>query len=294
MEKSLPQIPFNKSRSAKIEVMRLERFVKKLTQIKDHDPFSPHRIEFFLLIILTEGVYSHYVDFESYELHAGDVLIVAKNQVHHFGQLAESARGYSLIFSQQFLDQHPYISQELSWSRLFNYNFESPLIKQRDVHQIQSLNLLFTSFFREYEFKYSPAKQSILASFLRIVLLKIEENKFVQSQQVVNSYWLEIYFKFKRLLEVNYIKSRNSRFYAGELSVSYKFLNDVVKKMSGKTVKVFIDSFVLVTIKRHLVATDNTVSEISYDCGFEEPANMIKFFRKNTDLTPLKFRAKFK
>ncbi|MEO1713015.1 MAG: helix-turn-helix domain-containing protein [Bacteroidota bacterium] len=43
-------------------------------------------------------------------------------------------------------------------------------------------------------------------------------------------------------------------------------------------------------MKRHLISTALTVNEIAYRTGFEEPPNMIKFFKKNAGMTPLKFR----
>ena len=72
--------------------------------------------------------------------------------------------------------------------------------------------------------------------------------------------------------------------------VSYKFLNDVVKHLTGKTAKTFIDEFVILEIKRYLVSTSLSIKEIAFKTGFEEPANMAKFFKKNSQLTPLKYR----
>ena len=95
---------------------------------------------------------------------------------------------------------------------------------------------------------------------------------------------------FKDMLEKEYTKTRSSRDYASSLFISYKFLNDIVKKLTSKTVKTFIDDFVTIEIKRYLVTTSLSIKEISYKTGFEEPANMVKFFRKNTSFTPLKFR----
>ncbi|WP_344714552.1 helix-turn-helix domain-containing protein [Winogradskyella damuponensis] len=92
------------------------------------------------------------------------------------------------------------------------------------------------------------------------------------------------------MLEIDYPKTRSSRDYASNLFISYKFLNDIVKTLTGKTVKAFIDDFVIIEIKRYLVTTSLSVKEISYKTGFEEPANMVRFFRKNTTFTPLKFR----
>lgn len=92
------------------------------------------------------------------------------------------------------------------------------------------------------------------------------------------------------MLEKEYVNTRNSKIYASKLFISYKFLNDVVKKLTGKTVKAFIEGFVTTEIKRYLVSTSLSVKEISYKTGFQEPVNMVKFFKKNTKITPLKFR----
>jgi transcriptional regulator GlxA family with amidase domain len=43
-------------------------------------------------------------------------------------------------------------------------------------------------------------------------------------------------------------------------------------------------------MKRMLKGTDMPVKEIAYDMGFDEPTNMVKFFKKHTSLTPQGFR----
>ena len=92
------------------------------------------------------------------------------------------------------------------------------------------------------------------------------------------------------MLENEYTNTRSSRAYAAKLYISYKFLNDIVKHLTGKTVKAFIDDFVIVEIKRYLVSTSLSINEIGYRTGFEEPANMVKFFKKRVGTTPLRFR----
>ena len=39
-----------------------------------------------------------------------------------------------------------------------------------------------------------------------------------------------------------------------------------------------------------LNASDKTVSEIAYDCGFEDPSHFIKVFKKHVNVTPLVYR----
>lgn len=289
MEKELPRIHFDKHTSLDIEVMNFEKLLNKLNQIKNHNPFTPHKIEFYLILIITKNSYTHFVDFNSYELKEGSTLFVAKNQVHHFNKGLEKADGFGVVFNHLFVDKHYFLTDNLRLNRLFNYHIESPIIHLKEAER-NSLTPLFSSLYQEYTLPSKFAKSEILASLLRVLLLKAERAKELHAVTNINTHWLETFSKFKDLLENEYVNTRNSRVYASKLFVSYKFLNDIVKKLTGKTVKVFIDDFVTMEIKRYLISTALTVKEISFKTGFEEPSNMVKFFKKNTGTTPLKFQ----
>lgn len=144
--------------------------------------------------------------------------------------------------------------------------------------------------YKEYRSPNDFAKGEMLRALLHILLLKAERAKESHSLYKVKRRWLELFNSFKNSLQEGYTESRNSRKYASELLISYKLLNDIVKNLTGKTAKAFIDDFVTIEIKRYLISTSLSVKEISYKTGFDEPANMIKFFKKNTQSTPLQFR----
>ena len=63
MTKSLPKITFKSRIELDIEVMTLSETYEKLTKIEDHNPFKAHKIQFYFIVVLTKGSYSHYVDF---------------------------------------------------------------------------------------------------------------------------------------------------------------------------------------------------------------------------------------
>ena len=42
--------------------------------------------------------------------------------------------------------------------------------------------------------------------------------------------------------------------------------------------------------KRILAHTTESVKEIGYDLGFDEPTNFIKYFKKHSKFTPTEFR----
>ncbi|MEM9986019.1 MAG: helix-turn-helix domain-containing protein, partial [Bacteroidota bacterium] len=201
----------------------------------------------------------------------------------------KEAKGYCLVFDHSFLDRRYILPQSQKLNRLFNYHIETPIIQAWEMGQ-DSLQGIAWKLHDEYHFPNDFAKSEMLHTLLHVLLLKAERVKEFQSISGLKTDWLERFNQFKSLLESNYVTTRSSRDYAIEMFISYKFLNEIVKKLSGKTVKAFIDDFVAVEIKRYLVSTSLSVKEISYQTGFEEPANMIKFFKKNTGFTPRRFR----
>ena len=292
MQKEIPKIPFHKKENIQIEVMNFPELLYKLNNSTSHSPFDVHKIEFFLILVITKKSYSHYVDFKSYELTEGSTLFVAKNQVHHFTNQLEKSEGFAIVFSSLFIDKHHFLGDSYKFNRLFNYHIEPPIIHQNEMGQDSFVDIAHKLHI-EYNFPNSFAKSEILSTLLHVLLLKAERAKEIRSVDSVKIQWLETFSSFKNLLEKEYIETRSSRAYASKLFISYKFLNDIVKKLTGKTAKAFIDDFVTIEIKRYLVSTSFSVKEISYKTGFEEPANMVKFFKKNTGITPLKFRQKF-
>ncbi|APZ47485.1 hypothetical protein BW723_14855 [Polaribacter reichenbachii] len=288
---TLPKVAYNSSIKLDIEVMTFDEMHQKLTKTNNHNPFLPHKIQFYIILVITEGNYDHFVDFKFYNLKKGDILFIAKNQVHHFTENFKETAGFAIILNSDFLEQNYFLSKSVNLNRLYNYHLETPVLEIDESLENNFINIV-QNLYSEYQQENDFAKNEMLRSYLHIFLLKSERIKEQLSEKNIKNRWLDVFNQFKNLLEKEYVKTRSSRFYADKLFVSYKFLNDVVKQLTSKTVKAFIDDFVTTEIKRYLLSTSLSIKEISYKTGFEEPANMIKFFKKNAKITPFKFRQK--
>lgn len=87
------------------------------------------------------------------------------------------------------------------------------------------------------------------------------------------------------------INLRTAKDYAERLSVHVNHLNKVLKESLGKTTSKLISDRILQEAKILLKQTDWNVSEIAYTLGFEEVAHFSNFFRKQTTVSPVAFRA---
>ena len=94
----------------------------------------------------------------------------------------------------------------------------------------------------------------------------------------------------RHLVEEHFRKERLISFYAGRLAMTPDRLNDHVKRVSGVTAGHLIRQRVLTEAKRQLVFTGQPIQEVSHDLGFADPSHFARFFRKQTAMTPQKFR----
>ena len=79
--------------------------------------------------------------------------------------------------------------------------------------------------------------------------------------------------------------------YAGALGMSDKTLSRVCWAAFGVPAKTAINQRLVLEAKRLLAHTSMAVQTIGRELGFEEATNFVKFFRKETEMPPLVFRA---
>ena len=131
----------------------------------------------------------------------------------------------------------------------------------------------------------------LLKNLVQHFLLRAEREKRKSGyEDIKKGPDLDYILLFRDLLEQYFTQSKNVSYYAERLHISEKRLGQATRNILGKTPKVLIDERVLLEAKRRLVHEHQSIKELGYSLGFEEPTNFVKFFKKHTLLTPLEFR----
>lgn len=100
--------------------------------------------------------------------------------------------------------------------------------------------------------------------------------------QKVISYLNSNYHKEIRLLDV-----------ANHVSMSEVSFSRFMKKRTGKNYIEYLNDLRLGIASRYLVDTSKTISEISYECGFNNLSNFNRIFKKRKGYTPKEFRENY-
>jgi len=77
---------------------------------------------------------------------------------------------------------------------------------------------------------------------------------------------------------------------ASQLNISSRYLSDLLKQETGKTALEHIHIFLIDEAKNLLISTENTIAETAYQLGFENPPYFSRLFKKQTGITPNKYR----
>ena len=100
----------------------------------------------------------------------------------------------------------------------------------------------------------------------------------------------ETFLKLIRLIDRYYMAERGVAFYADKLFLSPKYLSELSKSMCGYTVQELVFKAITRRAMSLLDSTNKTVAEISDDFNFPNPSSFGTFFKKQTGMSPQRYR----
>ncbi len=265
------------------EIIKLDYFFNERSSI---EVVNPHKINFYIILFITEGEGKHSIDFKTYNYSKGSILFVEKNQVHAWKQ-SKNIDGFLILFTEEYLYNNQIKFQDISYTYPYNNSLYQPIINL-SKQNYKTFYSLISYLFQEYYLQNTPVKQEILQNLLRTTLLKIrsypsKEHKDIDSDKK------DLFIRFQKILEEKISLTRNAKDYCVSLNTTYRKLNTTCKTLTNKTIKEFIDDFLILKAKRLLSGRVIGIGEIAYSLGFDEVTNFTKFFKKHTSQTPKSF-----
>lgn len=264
------------------EILTLDKLLGKY-DLENHYMTKPHRIKFYNILYFTNGEDYHYIDFEKYTVKKGSLIFLNKNQIHNFSKTA-NYEGYIILFTEKFLNRNLINIQKVFYNIL-----SKPYVLNNCFQEFETI---FKQLLDEYQDKNNLFKEKLFVLLFNYLILKSEKllsNKLIDNQ---NEKYLTLFEEFTNLLQKNYQISRNVNFYAQKLNISSKHLNSLCRKFLNISAKNTIDNYTILEIKRELIS-NLPIKEISYKFGFIETTNFVKYFKKQTNISPSKFKEQF-
>lgn len=252
---------------------------------------TTHRVGFYHILWFQKGNAEHLVDFKPVKMKPNSLLFIGKDSVQRFDSNSRY-EGKALLFTDSFFCKTEADTKFLKSSILYNDLFSVSQI------QLPPTSTPFLEILGQMEIELQKPKDhyqsDILRNLLRTWLLQAERERRQQNfTEVKKGADLDYVMRFRDLLETQYRSLKQVSGFAEQMNITDKRLNQAISKVLGKTPKQMIDGRVMLEAKRFLAHTSQSVKEIGYELGFEEPTNFIKYFKKHHQATPAEFRASF-
>lgn len=290
MKEIIPDVYFSSPRAPKlgVEIMALESLFKRGLDDKLE---SLHRVHFYHIIVFTHGTGHHSIDFTKYAYDDATLLLVSKGQVQQF-QVNPATKGFVIVFTSEFLYENATELNLFHSLHVFEHALFAPCIRL-NAEQHYMLRRLSLVIQHEYRKNIDGLSGELLRHLLRVMLLQIEriQETSALSHKVAPHY--REFVSFRRSIEHDLGKSRSVQYYAKQLAVSPKKLNELTRKVLNKPAKEFIEEQVVLEAQRLLAQGNMPIKEIAFRLGFNDPTNLVKFFKKHTRVSPVAFRNRF-
>ncbi len=125
---------------------------------------------------------------------------------------------------------------------------------------------------------------------LYIALHHIEGMLQANEETKLNSAANRTYHQFIGLINEHIATEHEVRFYAQELNITPKYLNDLMQRRLQTAAKDMISKILASLIRHELCHSDVSAKQLASKYNFSDQSSMGKFFKKETGMSPQNFR----
>jgi AraC family transcriptional activator of pobA len=228
-----------------------------------------------------------------YDHDRGSMSFVKPNQIVGVRNLELEESGFFIYLHEDFLIGHS-LHNDIRKYSYFDYEVNEAL--HLSPSEEQTIWELYHKIETEYRNNTDEYSREIILSHIDSILKYAQRfykrqfiNRAVSSGKTVSRFndLLSRYF------ESGLVKNQGLptvHFLANELSVSPRYLSDLLKQETGKTALELIHAHLVSEAKNQLLGAYQSVAETAYGLGFENPSYFSRLFKKEVGMTPNEFK----
>lgn len=229
-----------------------------------------------------------------YDFQEGTLVCVAPGQVMSNNTNIEPDLGGWSIFFHPNLIRKSSLANTISDYHFFNYDSHEALhLSEKEKSNLTECVLKIEEEIRQNIDKHS---QDIIIHNIEAILkygLRYYDRQFTtrtnQNKDYISKFenFLKNYFNQNQQVELGIPTVDQC---GKAMNMSGKYLSDLLKSETGKSLKEHIHIYIVDNAKSTLLNSNLSVSEIAYSLGFDYPQHFSKLFKTKTGLSPIEYR----
>ena len=271
-------------------------FTSRLEEWQD----GPQVITYGAILICRKGKAMLNINYKEWHLHEGAVITVFPNDVVELkvNSNVEVADG-TFAFEVEILKYNASLLREASLQ--LEQTVYSALREDRCRQDSPVVTNIIDSMFALLKVYFNQSECTCISQLVLLQLKAffvgfheyLQRNPQNRPDDEVKSYRVrELFNRFMMLMERDYKQSRDVNYYAEKMSITSKYLTNIVRQVTGHTPKTIIDQYVILQLKMQLHRSSQSIKEIAWEYHFTDVSFFCRYFKKHTGVTPQQVREK--
>ena len=254
----------------------------------------PSRLDAFIIGVGTEGETSLTSNLQEFRLKKNSLFIFNPKDILQV-QSNDRFKAHLIVITPDFLKR---INIDTKRMMPLFLQFGSLPCMELTHAESQSLRSFISMVEQELKGPETDFSSEIIGGLIAATIYKVGDilTHYLTEHPEVDSPMhnrAEEYFKqFTELLGEHYKHERSVGFYARQLCITPKYLTTLIKRISGKSVSEWIDSYVILEAKTLLKYSNMSVQEIAYYLNFPQQSFFGSYFKRNAGMSPSQYKAK--
>ncbi len=256
---------------------------------------SPHIHTAVEILVMCRGQYMVSNGKEEHIVSPGDAVMFRFNELHRISSLTNDGRYHVIKFSPSFV-------MELAGTQLGPNHMLSLSLRQGDVTIIKKdecdkigLTSVVERMAHELEHNDSFSDLGIKVGVAQVLLLMLRYISEIDSSVHDLQYDLQFaqrIYETVAFIEQNYPRDITVEACADRANVSYSYFSRKFKAITGKSFKQYLTDVRLDHAEKELCSTDNPITQVATNCGFNSMAYFSAVYKKRSGMTPSEAREK--
>ena len=205
--------------------------------------------------------------------------------------ISDDYRGICLVADKDFAFESPTMRDAIRAAYLPVVELKEPrltLAEEDNLHLMELMGII-----RRYLFSPDhPFRSESLRITYGLFLLELTA---IQERTIRNRRFPkrieELFFDFLRLVPIHFAEHHDVAFYASQLCITPRYLSQIVREVSGRTVVDYINQMLLMEASYMLQQTSLPIADIAVRLHFSETASFTRFFTRMKGMNPRVYRA---
>lgn len=254
-------------------------------ELARHFLSQPFMMDEIRILVLQKGYVNVSVNMCSQRIEAGTMVFVGRYVVTEITDVSDGIQGFVLSMSDELLR----LAVGNVMPKAFDghlQNFILPLTPS-EIEYLDSMHLIIYN-----SLKHQASSSQVVLQLVGAMMTHISYlwEKSELMQENTKSREQQMFTGFIRLVGQYAAERHGLDFYASHLCVTPRYMSTIVRNVSGKSAKHWIDEATVNAIKVQLRYTDKQVAEIADDMNFPNASFFCKYFKRLTGMTPMDYR----